>query len=498
MFGSSILEIAIGVIFVYLVLSLICTAINEAIATLRNKRGKSLFEGIKNLLNDPTFTGLAQQVYSHGLVDGMSKGASDEKTRNRRPSYLPSKTFSLALLDILSAHGVVSAAHGAALTQAEEAYNKFFEACRDAKVDPGAASLPADPQAKKAAAEKARGALVDAERNAEAAYFDAIQAALGGAASVPAALNSARAAYVNALPAAGSAPSDSQLATLSGARGKYTDAIQAALTTSAQRLAVARAKSAFETASAALKILEAKRAAVISARDPKNQELIQQASGALEESLAAGRALAARLPNQLDNIQAAVKRLPDGHTKESLMVLIGKSKREAAAIGDEVKHFQQNVEGWFNDAMDRVGGWYKRWTQAWQITLALLVVLLLNADTLMLTKRFSTDKDLRTAILAKASTADIKTMSTDIEEYSLPLGWSSDAKDARRFPWIVAPGEQTSILGAIILKLVGLLISIGAVAMGAPFWFDMLSKFINIRGAGTPPGEKKKSAGATT
>jgi hypothetical protein len=34
--------------------------------------------------------------------------------------------------------------------------------------------------------------------------------------------------------------------------------------------------------------------------------------------------------------------------------------------------------------------------------------------------------------------------------------------------------------------------------LGAPFWFDMLSKFINIRGAGTPPGEKKKSAGVTT
>jgi hypothetical protein len=41
--------------------------------------------------------------------------------------------------------------------------------------------------------------------------------------------------------------------------------------------------------------------------------------------------------------------------------------------------------------------------------------------------------------------------------------------------------------------LVGLLISVMAVQLGAPFWFDTLSKFVNIRGAGTPPGESVKS-----
>ena len=31
-----------------------------------------------------------------------------------------------------------------------------------------------------------------------------------------------------------------------------------------------------------------------------------------------------------------------------------------------------------------------------------------------------------------------------------------------------------------------------AATLGAPFWFDLLSKFINIRGAGAPPGKAKK------
>src|SRR5437763_12565718 len=105
MFGSTILEVAIGVIFVYLLVSLICTAISEGIATVLNKRGRNLFEGIANLLNDPKFTGLAQQLYSHGLVDGISQGAADLKAPNRLPSYMPSDTFSLALIDLLGSKG---------------------------------------------------------------------------------------------------------------------------------------------------------------------------------------------------------------------------------------------------------------------------------------------------------------------------------------------------------------------------------------------------------
>ena len=106
MFGSSILEVAIGIIFVYLFISLICSSINEGIASLMNKRGKNLFEGIKNLLNDPQFTGLAQQLYTHGLVDGISQEAANPAKPNRLPSYIPSHTFALALLDIVGSQGL--------------------------------------------------------------------------------------------------------------------------------------------------------------------------------------------------------------------------------------------------------------------------------------------------------------------------------------------------------------------------------------------------------
>jgi hypothetical protein len=45
--------------------------------------------------------------------------------------------------------------------------------------------------------------------------------------------------------------------------------------------------------------------------------------------------------------------------------------------------------------------------------------------------------------------------------------------------------------GWLLFKIFGLLISAFAVSLGAPFWFDLLSKFVNIRGAGVPPAKPK-------
>src|SRR5947209_1328412 len=39
---------------------------------------------------------------------------------------------------------------------------------------------------------------------------------------------------------------------------------------------------------------------------------------------------------------------------------------------------QEKIEAWFNDAMDRVGGWYKRTTHARILVLAVIVTLLAN------------------------------------------------------------------------------------------------------------------------
>jgi hypothetical protein len=105
MFGSNALEIAIGLVFIYLLLSLLCSVINEGIAAGIEQRGKTLLEGVKNLLNDPEFTSLAQHVYNHGLIGGVMEGVTDFSKTNRLPSYIAPSNFALALLDILGSQG---------------------------------------------------------------------------------------------------------------------------------------------------------------------------------------------------------------------------------------------------------------------------------------------------------------------------------------------------------------------------------------------------------
>ena len=53
MFGSTVLEVGIGMILVYLMVSLVCTAANEALASVLGWRAKNLKEGIRNLLDGP-------------------------------------------------------------------------------------------------------------------------------------------------------------------------------------------------------------------------------------------------------------------------------------------------------------------------------------------------------------------------------------------------------------------------------------------------------------
>jgi hypothetical protein len=105
-FGSAALDVVFGLIFLYLVLSLICSALNETIASVLAWRADLLREGIGNLLDDTQVTRLARQVYEHSLVQSVTRRKRRRffrKEAPRYPSYLPSRTFGLALLDVLGA-----------------------------------------------------------------------------------------------------------------------------------------------------------------------------------------------------------------------------------------------------------------------------------------------------------------------------------------------------------------------------------------------------------
>jgi hypothetical protein len=104
MLGSDMLDVAIGMVFVYLLLSLISSAINELIERQLKNRATDLEKGLRELLSDPDGSKLVKQVYDHGMVNGLFLGSYDPKAKDKSnlPSYIPSRNFALALLGIIA------------------------------------------------------------------------------------------------------------------------------------------------------------------------------------------------------------------------------------------------------------------------------------------------------------------------------------------------------------------------------------------------------------
>jgi hypothetical protein len=110
MFGSNTLEVLIGIIFIFLLVSIICSAIREVIEAWLKTRSAYLERGIRELLQDVDGKGLAKSLYEHPLIFSLFSGeytpgkASKEAplmaNGKQLPSYIPSKNFAVALMDI--------------------------------------------------------------------------------------------------------------------------------------------------------------------------------------------------------------------------------------------------------------------------------------------------------------------------------------------------------------------------------------------------------------
>ncbi len=101
MFNSTVLDVAIGLIFTFLAVSFAVGAIVEAIASAMHWRSSTLLQGIKNLLNDQSFSGLARSIYNHALVNPLDAGtAESEKALKHLPAYMDPRLFADALVDV--------------------------------------------------------------------------------------------------------------------------------------------------------------------------------------------------------------------------------------------------------------------------------------------------------------------------------------------------------------------------------------------------------------
>jgi len=111
---SFIIDVAIGLIFVYLLLSLVCSAANEIIELWLKKRAIDLERGIREMLAPGSKSGardIVQKLYDHALISNLFDTAYDKSRiasplryvfRTRLPSYIPARSFALALMDLVA------------------------------------------------------------------------------------------------------------------------------------------------------------------------------------------------------------------------------------------------------------------------------------------------------------------------------------------------------------------------------------------------------------
>lgn len=178
-----------------------------------------------------------------------------------------------------------------------------------------------------------------------------------------------------------------------------------------------------------------------------------------------------------DQIEAA--KLPAG-TKQALLAI-------ADEVGTDRDSLRRGIMDWFNGAMARVSGWYRRKAQVIISVIALLVTVGFNVDTLVIGERLVKDETVRVAVAqqglaagqGQAPTADsidaqIKEIK-DAKELGLPLGWTKEAKGLNH----IATDELPA-------KLAGLGVTFIMLSLGAPFWFDTLTRLARLRTTGDP------------
>jgi len=186
-------------------------------------------------------------------------------------------------------------------------------------------------------------------------------------------------------------------------------------------------------------------------------------------------------------------------------------------VTSEVDLFRGKIENWFDTSMQRVGGSFKsRYMRPWTFFVAALATILLNADSMSIAKYLYSNPDARVKLASQAMSdvkdsslqhylddlkkstdftrndsvkASLEQIQTNISERVndvkmakqsledvIPLGWDTNN-------W----HKTTASAGSFLLKLLGLVLTVFAIMMGAPFWFDTLNKISNLRGTGTKP-----------
>ena len=214
-----------------------------------------------------------------------------------------------------------------------------------------------------------------------------------------------------------------------------------------------------------------------------------------------------------------IEKIQNDHIKSLLLPLLEVARSDSSEGISELKKFTNQIEHWYDDAMNRVTGWYVQRTRIFLFLIAAVFATALNIDTVAICRQLGTNSTLRDSIVESAkqytsqaankpdgdkkqTPADLETSLKNVEtdvgklnSLGIPLGWN---KNELALP-VTGGGKPANgsikyaiSMTLILTKIAGLLMTIFAASLGAPFWFDVLNKFMSVRGTGIAPHEKPK------
>jgi hypothetical protein len=418
---SGIIEVAIGLILVFLLLSLLTSSLNELAAQVLRRRAEYLKQGIKDLLGDR----LAKDFYRHPLVEALrqkERRAESSKERRRDPAYIPSELFSRTVVSILADASTTLAA----LIPQHDAGSSL-----DITIDSDI-GFPRTPE------------------------FNV----------------------------------------------RIDDEIF--------RVVEIRGPKKWRVTS------------TVANRAPSEHKVGSRVSQVQSQLSSSG--------DVIDRVTSAIEGLPDSGVRDALRAFLTTADKK-------LDRWQGDIEKWFDDKMERVSGWYKRKTKLLLFLWGLLLAIMFNADTILLTNALWNNDTLRESVVAQAermaqapapavtngtpapevsaspcpvqpspapsppleaqSLECVTTQVQNLEALKLPLGWPNLAEWSwSEWSWQVMDDARVWQSGPeFIVKILGLLITAFALTFGAPFWFDLLNKFVNFRASGAPPPPARKGGG---
>ncbi|MCC3584199.1 MAG: hypothetical protein JGK24_08970 [Microcoleus sp. PH2017_29_MFU_D_A] len=487
-----IIDIIIGLVFIYLTLSLLASEIQELIATVLQWRAEHLKKSIEVLISggsegtkDPLQLQrvglLANSIYANPIIKDLNQGAKGLLSQGFRsfthrmgalyrqmtgtknvfgnkstgPSYIPADSFAASLLDTLKISPLVESLSKSRLER--------FKDLQLAQIQVIGEGLNL-PESTKPIIEQEFGWLT-AEFNR---VVEDYKNDLGSLNNSLDRMSEKLGFYIN----------DSQV---------YLPETEQGGREFQRQMAFIKASfdSEFERAALRAQLQPSLSNLLNTVRKVrKSQDTVAQIMDEKEES-----PIYKQIQETLDSMPESLKR--------SLYILAQRAETGGGDTQEQLQRFQKEIEGWFDRSMERASGVYKRNSRGVAILLGTTIALAANADSINIVNRLSKDSMLRSTVNLYAKQLVEKNANTKLDNLTnltkvqnqvdraldnvaLPFGWSEPNR-------LELDAQGNVLLPALMAKLFGWMLSGVAISMGAGFWFEALNKIINIRNAGKKP-----------